>query len=325
MGLLDQVGAKAEVTYGTAIAVDRFYEFTSEGLERRNRTIQSDGIRAGGRALRRGARRALVGRDGGGSLQLEVGPDLFGLWFEHALGSVASAQPDNVNAPTVWEHTFTMGSLRGKSLTVQKGVEQEDGTVIPFTFAGTKIADWRVTVGVDGFAVLDLTLDSQDVLTGEALQAATFVDGPLFHFAQASLELDDVVVAQVRQADIGGNNNLALDRYFLGNQGLKHEPRDDGYPEITGNLEAEFVDRTTFYDVMASDDPLKLELAFVGDVLEDTQQAELRLTVPEIRLGGGTPTVDGPTIPRVRIPFSGFYDGTSPSTTVLLRNTDATP
>jgi hypothetical protein len=323
MGLRSQIGVAEESTYGDPATPDRFFEFNSETLERRNRTIQSNGIRAGGRALRRGRRRALVGRDGGGNVVMDVGPDLFGVWFAHALGAVATDEPET----GIFEHTFTLGgSLRGKSLTVQKGVERDDETVVPFTFVGSKIASLQLGVSVDNFAEMTVGLDARDVLTGEPLAEASFVDGELFHFAGASLSLDSEQVAQVSSAQATITNNMRVDRYFLGNQGLKEEPNENDYPTVAGQMEADFVDRETFYDAFADDASLELELVFLGGELNESGlDAELRLTIPEIRLNGQTPQVSGPQVPQLTVPFDGFFDGESPGISVLLRNLDDTP
>lgn len=325
MGLLSQIGVKEEAAYGTAVVVDRFFEFDSESLERRNRTIESSAIRAAGRKLRRGSRRALVGRDGGGTVNLAVGPDLFGIWFKHALGAVATAQPDAAGNPTVYEHTFTLGDLTGKSLTIQKGVEADDGTVEPFTLVGSKVVGWELGIDVDGFATFQATIDARDVITSQALAAASFVEGNLFHFAQAELQLGGAPVAQVLNARVNGENPMKTDKYYLGSAGLKAEPRDNGFPTVGGQLEAEFVDRATFYDVYAADTAVALVLTFVGDVISGAFNEELRVTIPEIRLGGQTPQVSGPEVPRLTVPFSGFDDGASEGITVLLRNADSTP
>lgn len=325
MGLRSQLGVAVEAEYGTGVTPDRFFEFNSETLERRNRTIQSNGIRAAGRNLRRGARRSLVGRDGGGNVVLEVGPDQFGVFFEHALGAVATTQPDATAAPTVYEHLFTFGSLLGKSLTIQKGVEQEDGTVVPFTFIGSKVAQLQIGVTVDQHAQMTLTVDSRDVDTATALAAAAFVDGRLFNFADSVITLGGTAVGKVRSFELTVANNLDVARYFLGNQGLKDEPKDNDYPAITGQLEVDFVDRATIYDVYAADAAVGLELGFVGDSIEGAFSEELAITAPEIRLGGQTPQVSGPQIPTLTVPFEAFYDGATDAIEVLLRNTDTTP
>lgn len=325
MGLRSQLGVAAENSYGDPATVDRFFEFNSETLERRNRTIQSDGIRAGGRGLRRGKRRVLVGRDGGGNAVMEVTPDQFGIWFEHALGDVATSQPDDAGSPDVFEHEFTFGSLRGKSLTIQKGVERDDETVEPFTFVGCKVASLQLGVSVDNFATATVEVDARDVLVDEPLQSASFVEGGVFHFAQSVLNLGGGPVAQVTNLELTITNAMNVERYFLGSGGLKGEPTDNGYPGITGQLTANFVDRETLYDVYAADEPIELDTGFIGAAIDETFDEELRIVIPEIRLGGDTPKVSGVEVPQLTVPFTAFFDGSEPDINVLLRNTDATP
>jgi hypothetical protein len=324
MGLRSQVGVGVESEYGTYVEPDRFYEFVSETLERRPRRIQSDAIRAAGRGLRRGRRRVEVGRDGGGDLVLDVGPDLFGTWFEHALGSVATAQPDDVGAPTVYDHTFTMGSLRNKSLTVQKGVEDTDEVVSPFAFLGCKVAQLQLGITVDQFLRATVGLDAQDVVRTQPLAAATFVDGRLFHFQQATLSLDGTPVADVSSAELTLTNPMRTDRYYLGNAGLKKQPYDNGYPELAGSLTADWTGPGALYTSFEDDVALSLELKFVGAEIVDGFNEELTISAGEIRLDGETPKVSGPEIPTLTVPWSAFSNETDPDLQIVLRNTDAT-
>ena len=50
------IGIKKETTYGTAVVVDQFLEFTSESFDRKATFVQGEGLRVGARVARSGRR-----------------------------------------------------------------------------------------------------------------------------------------------------------------------------------------------------------------------------------------------------------------------------
>lgn len=329
MGLLSQLGAKAETVYGTPVVVDRFYPVLSETLERNNRTMQSDAIRATGRSLRRDDARTLVGHEGAGELRLEVAPSLYGLWFTQALGAVDTSQPDAGGSPTVYEHLFTLGTLWNKSTTIQKGVEQEDGTVVPFTFAGCKITGWRLEISADGYLLFVPTIHAQSVQVDDsatpalALAAASYTAQRPLRFDQGAFKIEGTVVGALSGLSITGDNGLKTDRPQFNYTGLRRQPRQDGYPAVTGEANVEFIDKATIYDVYAADTAVELVLDFVGEAIDGSYDEQVTVTLPASHLEGDTPKIDGPSIPQLRVPFSAYDDDANESIEILLRNTDS--
>lgn len=320
-----QIGAITEDVFGTFKAPTRFFEFTSETLNRNKRSITSSNIRArSSRGLQRSARRVVTGRDGTGRVNMDAGPDGLGLWLLHMLGAVATTQPDAMGAPTAYQHVFTLGSLQGKSLTIQKGVEREDETVIPYSFVGSKVTGWEFGIDVDGFLTLGVDIDARDVLTNQALVPATFADGNLFHFMQAALRLDGALVADVRGATVSGTNPMRTDRYYLGSAGIKAQQKTQGDPTVGGQFQADFVDEATLVEAYHTDAALSLELEFVGANIAAAQDERLRIAIDDIRLDGETPKVSGPEMPTLTIPFTGL-DGPAAGSglEITLVNTDA--
>lgn len=321
-GLKTQFGYVAESTYGTPVTVTRFAEILSESLERRNQTINSNGLRNATRNLRRGSRRVLSANDGGGDVNFEVATTGFGLLFNHMLGGTSTIAQQA--ATPAYLQTHQLGDLTGKSLTMQKGVSQTDGTVKPFTFHGCKILGWEFSISVDQILQLRTTVDAEDVETSTALATATYPTSSLFHFKQGTLSVGGSSVAQVTDASVSGTNNLKTDRFYLGSNGLKKEPLDSDYPEIGGSLTAEFVDLTTFHDRFAADSAASLELEFVGAVISGAESETLTITVPEVRFEGETPKVSGPEVNVQNVPFVGLFDGTNAGVKIEYKSTDTT-
>lgn len=304
-----------EVTFGTPVASSRWYEVLSESLERRNNILTSNGLRCGTtRTLRRGSRRVISSRDGGGDITMEVATTGFGRWFKHLLGGtpvITGAGP--------YTHTQAMGDLTGKSLTIQKVLRDTASTEIEaFNFHGCKILSGEFSISVDQILQLMVSIDAEDVDTTTAGAAASYTNPTLYNFMGGTLNVGGSAVAAVTDASIKVTNMLKTDRYYLGSAGLKAEPIDMDFPTVEGSLSAEFISSATFYDRFAADTAAALSLVFTSGT------SSLTISVPEVRFTGGTPTVGGPDVVVADVPFEGQYDGTNSGITLTYVTPDAT-
>lgn len=316
-----QLGLAEETTWATVVTPDRFLEFTSEGLEKRNQIASSQGIRSGRRYGGQGRR--IARHDAGGPVTFEVAATGFGKLFEMLLGSVATVE-DEVGA--AWTHTFTPGDLTGKSLTLQKGVDQPDGTVQPFTYPGAKVVSADFSIAQDGLLMVTFVFDAEQEETSTALATASYSTPKIFTYAEGSLEVDDVVKANVRSVgSLQVVNNLDVGRYFLGNSGTKSEPINTPFDQLTGNLDIEFQDKADFYDLFAADTSAKLELIFTGDVIAGSTSEKLAITVEDTRFEGETPKITGPELVFSTVPFVGLDPSSGDAITIAYTTSDETP
>lgn len=297
-----------EATFGTATTVDRFYEITGESITRENRVLQSQGLR-GGYLPRGGGRRVHTGHGAAGDVMFEVASKGFSRVFQWILGGTPTIAQQG--ATTAYLHTHTMGSLVGRSATLQKQLRDAAGTEIEsFTYHGSKANTAEFSIATDGILNLSVGVDARQEVTNVAAAASSYLTTNLFHFQQASLTVAGSSVADVSDATIRVNNNLNTDRRFLGNSGLKSEQYDNGYRAIDGSFTAEFA-ATTLYDLFAADTAAQLVLSFVSSVDAGTGYPErVTITVPEVHLTGNTPTVGGAELVTVDMPFEGAYNGT---------------
>jgi hypothetical protein len=173
-GLGGQLGCAVESTYGTYVVPDRFYEILDESLERKQVILQPSGIRAGTPNLRRGSKRQLVTNEGGGDVNFEVGSVGFGRLFKMMLGSSASTITQMSGASLAYRQIHTLGDNTGLMMTIQKGVPQTDGTSKPFTFLGSKLTDWEVSISTSAYAKLKLGVDAKQVVTSQSLAVASY-------------------------------------------------------------------------------------------------------------------------------------------------------
>jgi hypothetical protein len=299
LGTQTVFGVGVESSYGTAATITEWHEILSEALERRPNYRESNTLRRGTGFYRRGARQVETHRDAGGIVTLEVARAGFSTWFEQMLGS----QP----TPGV----FVPGALTGKSLTIQKGLADESGTVIgAFTYLGCKIPVWELSVAADGVLQAALTVDARDEVTNIAEATASYVDRLPFAFEHGALSIGGSAVARVFGLSVSNDNTLRTDRRYLGHDGLKAEQPRDGFAALTGTLDTEFYDLATFYNRFRDNAPVSLAATFTagGDILE--------ITIPEIRLRGETPKVDGPELIDLTVPFIGLSNGTDPVITI---------
>lgn len=315
-----QLGTAEESTYGTPVTVNRFYEvLPGESLDRNQTIIQSRGLRPGIRhAL--GSRRALVQRSGGGTIPMEIATTDFGRWFKHMLGGTPSIAQQAATA--AYLQTFTPGALP-TGLTIQKGVEQVDGTVKPFTFHGCKIPAWEISISRGGIAQLSVDIDAEDVDVATALATASYTTGlKVFHFAQATLKKDTVAIAGVSDANIRGTNALDTERFFLGTSGLKETPLETDFRTYSGSIKAEFRDLATFYNAFAADTSLQLDLVFTGDAIEGAYDEELTITLHDVRFTGEAPKITGPEPGEQTISWEAFEQDDGDAIQITYQSTD---
>lgn len=320
MTLLDtQLGIAEETTFGTVVTPDRFYEILDEGVQLSIERIESGALRKGQRVLR-SDRWAAGQKSAEGPVELELANKSFGLWFKHALGTVATSQPDATNAPTVYDHTFTPGDLP-TGLTVQPGRPQVDGTVQAFTYHGCKIASWELACAVGEIAGLSFDLIGEDEDTSTALASASYpADLTLMTFVEGSLTIAGSAV-DVASASVSGDNVLADDRYFLGSA-LRKEPLEPAMREYTGTVEAEFTGLTA-YNRFINGTEAELILKFEGANIEDVYNFTTQVKA-NVRFDGETPTVAAGEIIPQPLPFKVVDDSTT-SIEILYRTTDTTP
>ncbi|HEV2778545.1 MAG TPA: phage tail tube protein [Actinophytocola sp.] len=318
-GLSAQLGTAEEVTFGTPVTVDRFFEFRPPAnLKYDIERIESQALRSGARVLR-SDRWAAGKKSVSGDIVMELANKSFGRWFKHAFGGVASAQPDAGGAPTVWKHTFTPGDIP-TGQTIQIGRPDTGGTVRPFTYHGCKVSGWKIESSVGEIATVTMSILGEDEDTSTALAAVSYPASlTLMTFVQGTLTIGGSA-QDVMSASVEGNNGLAEDRYFLGSQ-LRKNPLESKLRPYTGKLDAEF-ESLTAYNRFVNGTEAELVLLFQGATIATTYKFETKITA-NVRFDGDTPEVtDG--ITKQGLPFK-VVDNSTTSIKLEYQTTDTTP
>jgi hypothetical protein len=342
-GLSGQVGAVAESVYGTPVTVTHFYEFLSENFQYNPAWLDGQGLKAG-QAYNRASRTVVSQFDVNGDLTMEhtsgeaanAVADSMGFWWKWALGSALTTP--TVVLGTAFKQVHTNGSKAGQFITCQVGRPQISGvTVQPFTYTGVKCTDWEFSCSDNQIAQLKVTLDGQTELTSTGLAAASYpTPNGLFSFANASVftiggtattSAGETTVAtgvavgsRVTGITIAGSTPMKVDRYGLGNSGLKGEPIENAIPTITGTLTTEFFSRTELYDVFKLGTTTTLQLDFTkfdaagldaNGVNAGPNPYRLSFILPAVKFKSGSINVNGPDVIPQSIGFQAYDDGTS--------------
>lgn len=323
MGIPSGLGAQLmfgeESTYGTAVTPNRTYEFVNEKLKNDIGRVESKAVRQGQRFMR-SDRWAAGKKDVGGDCEFEVANKSFGLLFKHMFGGVATSQPDNVGAPTVYKHTFTPGDLP-TSLTGQVGRPDVGGTVRPFTYHGLRISDWELSCAVGEILGLKSTFIGQDEETATALATPAYPASlGLLTFVQGTLTIGGSG-QDIKSFSLKGASGLKGDRYFLGSQ-LRKQPLEGEMRDCSGKFDAEFESLTAYTRYTAGTEA-QIVLLFQGDTIASTYHYEAKVTA-NVRFDGTTPSVDGANIIQQDLPFKVVDNGTL-SVKLEYQTTDTTP
>jgi hypothetical protein len=319
-GIGASLGIAAESTYGTYVTPSRFYEFTDESLEYEKETVASEGLRAGG-FMPRVQRRLVTAVGGTGDLTMDLPTKGLGLLLNQALGSVTVAQQGGT---TAYLQTHTLGDLAGKSFTAQVGVPRTDGTVIPKTLLGCKVASFELACAAGELASATFSIDARDVVSNQTLATPSYSPTTgLFSFLGGTVRLDGTAIAAIGGASVSVDNGLKTDRRFFGGSGRKSEPIIADWRTVEGSLDAEFTaDGATLMDRYMTDTTVAIVLEFVGATISGSFSELLRVTMPACKFNGSSASVGGPDVVTLDMGFTAFDNGSGQPITVEYQSTD---
>jgi hypothetical protein len=118
-------------------------------------------------------------------------------------------------------------------------------------------------------------------------------------------------VAGVKKVDVKIPRPLKTDRFYFGANGLKAEPLTNARAQISGSINADFVDKTIWADRFASDAGFSLVVEAKGALIAGTFYQTFRITLPGCYLDGDTPTLSSEDVVNGSFPFSVRFDGTN--------------
>lgn len=230
MPLNTQLGVKKEVTYGTPVVVDTFFELESESITPEIDTIAPQVMRTTTRTVRYDRFvRGITGH--AGSVSLPVMTKEFGFWLEHLVGG--SVTTGSVTDST-YTHSVDVASLCGKGFTLQ--VNRPRGicgdTDQAFTYAGGKVSDWTISCETGGVVMLEANCTFQSMLMTTALASASYAAGMEFLPWGASSITVGGLALPVSNWSVSCDNGMQNDRLQIKGSYQRGEPVE-GMREIT--------------------------------------------------------------------------------------------
>lgn len=338
-GLDAQFGFGPETTWSTAVTPTKFIEFNSENLVFTPTWLEPTGLRVGTK-YKRGARVRQARKTASGDIQFELATRGLGVLFKHMTGSALSA-PTIIGATTAYQTNFVPGDYRGLGLTLQVGrPEPSTGTVRPFTYKGMKVISWELTVKDGAVPELKLMFDGRQEDTAIALTAASYATGAsVFDFSQATLKLGGTastttgyttiaggvaVATVVREFHLKSDAPMDVQRFGLGNAGLKSEPLENATPVVTGSLVAEF-NKAELYDPFQANTTQSLQFTLTGALIGASANNDtFDITVPAMKLKKASPNVAGPAVVQMSSDFECYSDEVNPVYQVMTKSADST-
>lgn len=301
------IGIKKETVYGTAVPVDKFYEFTVEDFGWNPSFDQSSAQRYG-RRVDAADRRVLVKDEANGSLTSELLAKGLGALFEAALGVAVSTKIPAGILP--YQQLFTAAVTDYlPSYTIQKGIPPlGGGAAIPQTYNGCVCSGFDLTVGNSGIPTVKFSFLGKGVDTSTALAATSYVaNNELLSFVNASLVVGGTIVAPTASALASGGNaaadvvdiNFTFDNgldgggFNIGGAGKRTRKPALGKRTGKGTLTAEY-DNNTLRDAFLQQQNIGILLTFQSTVaIEAGFFPTIQLYIPTVRLEGELPKANG--------------------------------
>lgn len=318
-----QIGLSKETTYGTRVVPAKFFEFDTESFQADVRAHVSQQLGSGA-TVARGSRRKLVTRSAGGGLSMEV-PN-------KGYGSVLDLMHDNAVTPVqqgatpAYLQTHNIGlTAPTKSATIQTNRPDSTNTDRPFDYLGCMLTEVEWSIAADGALMASHTFDVQEEQTNQTLAVRSLPTGlESFVFTEGSLSIAGGAVADVTDASLSCSFARQTDFYPLGTTGLKAKPVQNAISEFTGALSARFTD-LTHYNRYKNNTQVALVLSFVSPTLAGTGfPFRFTITCAQVAFTGETPTVQGPDVLAINLPYQVLYNGTNAPVVVEYMSTDVT-
>lgn len=325
---LEQLGMKAESTYGTPVTVDRFFPFISVGLEPDYAVVSAgDEVRAGSLVETVDQNDPYIA-GGSGPIEMYVPTVKFGLPLSHAMGAVAVGSISDSNYTQT--HTLSATGKNGKSLTVQDSRPFTDGTAQPVTWHGVKILGLELSMDEEGFLKASFDCDAEDVDTATSLAVAAYPSisngGTKFPWRLCTVTVDGTQL-DVRNWRVKVAWPMNTGRRFLRGSALKKEPLVTGKATIEWDMEPEWADTDQFTLVAAPsilDRVAPIVITCDGAVaLAGTTVPRLTITIAAARFDKALPALSGEETLMSPLSGIGLDDLSAEPITITYRTTDS--
>lgn len=321
-GIGSQFGAKKESVWGTAVTVDKFFEFESESLALDRNYYDGLGLRAG-RTFAPSSRTKATTRMAGGDLQVTFPQKLGGFFLDLM---VAPTITPVVATGSAFNSTFLIGaSVPTKSATLQVNKPTTGAVDTAFTYPGSVLVGASFSMETGGALMATFTWACKDETTpattpaGAALATATYVAGNDVWPHQEMAVTYAGGSAPVTAVNWTWTQPFAAERFFLDGTATRAKPIPNGLATVTGTMTSEYFDQT-FYAAFRSGAFASLVCTATGTTaISGAEFPTFTNTFSAVQIRGSSPQVDGPDLLDLSVPFVAKDDGvaTAPWVAVL--------
>lgn len=329
-GMGSQLGLKKESVYGTAVTVDKFYEFDSESLTLSPNFNDSTGLRAN-RMFQPSGRMRPTTRSAGGDVAMQVPTKLFGSILDLLNG--ATNTPAQQGSTTAYKTTFNVGtSVPNKSATIQVNKPDVGANDHPFTYPGGVLTQAAFSCDANGVLSATLTWWTQDETTpsttpaGASLASASYATGVTSWIGSGSgvaININGSGYTYANSWSLTWAQPYRTDQPHLGSGGTFAQPIPNGLPTVSGTINGDW-DSEVRYLLMRAGTIVDIYADFVGNTIASTYKEEIKFDCTAAQIRGGGTTVGGPDVLTQGIDFVCGDDGTNVPLKIDYVSTDST-
>lgn len=326
-GVGSSLGVAEETTRGTYVAPTNFYKINSSGLKKDKNIVQGAGL-AAGQLVPSAAQRAFTHEGASGPINVDVATTKFGKLLRHIFGSTTA--PVQQMASTAYLQTHTLLDTLGKYLTAQEGVALRSGSISPQTFKGMKVMSAEFSCKMGELLTVTLEFDGQKYSEVETLATPSYTVQIPFHFRDLDVKVGvtsgtEAHVSGVKGVSVKIERGLDTEGIYAGSLGLKDEQVTNDWVKVTGSIDSDFLDKTTFSDRFHAETGCYLIFEWVKPVaIASTYFPTIRFKMGQAFFDGDTVGLDGPDVNKQTYPFTVLDDGAINVCTAEYMSTDVT-
>lgn len=319
LGMRSYFGFGDESTWSTPVAPTNFIEINSESFVKQVGRIEAQSI------IKRGLRNTHV-VPGGIMIDGEVSFDAqYDGWLKvakHAFGTLVTSQPDVTNAPTGYQHKFTIADtpLTGMSVEVFRDTSQfVTEANYAHRYAGCKVGRFEMACGVD--EILRVTagfVGKDESRVAKATDTYNNTKVAVYHQGVVKWNGEDI---QVGSFSIQLDNGLGM-RPKLGSR-FTREPVPEQKLQVTGSFEMEFSSWQQYDDFVATEQR-EFRATFEGDTIGGAIKQMILIVVPVAILNNVRVVADQPGRIMLAADFKAYRTDSQNEFELTVRNTSAT-
>jgi hypothetical protein len=313
-----QFGFKKETTWGTAVTVDKFFEYDNESFAGTSEYYDGVGLRAD-TTFAPSSRTKKLKRTAGGDMSMSMPYKNLGAILDQMV--TGTVTPVVVNG-TGFKSTFNvgLGAAPTKSATIQVNKPRVDSTDVAFTYPGSTITAAGFAFATGSVPTLNTSWMAKDETTptttppGAALASASYpANDNIWTELEITVSVNSVTATGVRSVNL----NWQIPREplrVLDGSSTYGQPIVNGRAGIEGTIDAYWdAAAVAYYDLFRAGTfvPIVVTVASTTAISGSTAFPTMVYTMTNCQLRGTSPTVSGPDLIGLSIPFAVKYDGTN--------------